>query len=159
MTIDHTVVLFDITAQGYKAWFFPLLGCLYLVFALIFVVLVKAGQLPRPSLRVSAILLMVLLVGLLSCYATSRHYTMYRDMLTSGEASFVEGDVSDFESNKWESFTVNGVYFRYSDNYITEGFNNTSFYGGPIHQGLHVRIWYVPGVDQENVILKLEAQK
>ena len=53
-----------------------------------------------------------------------------------------------------ESFTVSGVPFSYSD-YIPEaGFNQTSAHGGPIHQGLPVRIWYVG-----KEIVKLEIKR
>ena len=75
-------------------------------------------------------------------------------MLISGKTSYVEGTVADLKTvPKMESFSVKGVCFNYSDDVITEGFNNMSSRGGPIRQGLYVRIWYVG-----NVILKLEAE-
>lgn len=51
-----------------------------------------------------------------------------------------------------ESFNVNGVKFEYSDYVITPGFNNAASKGGPIKEGLPVRISYIDGT-----ILKLEV--
>jgi hypothetical protein len=39
-----------------------------------------------------------------------------------------------------ESFTVNGHHYRYSDSVVTAGFNNTQPHGGPIREGMTVRI-------------------
>ena len=70
----------------------------------------------------------------------------------------VEGRVENFipapaEGHQDERFTVNGVPFAYSDYRITGGFNQTQSHGGPIHDGLRVRIHYMP---RGNVIVKLE---
>lgn len=48
-------------------------------------------------------------------------------------------------SGKNESFDVRGVKFWYSDNVVIAGFNQTAFYGGPIREGLLVKIWYWNG--------------
>jgi len=37
------------------------------------------------------------------------------------------------------------VKFWYSDNVVIAGFNQTAFYGGPIREGLLVKIWYWNG--------------
>ncbi len=50
-----------------------------------------------------------------------------------------------------ESFCVAGRKFTYSDNVITGCFNNTSSHGGPIHEGVEVRLWAI-----NDCILKLE---
>jgi len=73
----------------------------------------------------------------------------------------VEGLTEDFKlppegSNHFESFTVNGVRFRYSDYVIIQGYHTTSKKGGPINRnGLLVRIGY-KHINGENVIIKLE---
>jgi hypothetical protein len=54
--------------------------------------------------------------------------------------------------HKMESFTVNGVKFEYSDFVVTPGFNNATSHGGPIREGLPVRISHI-----DNTILKLEV--
>jgi hypothetical protein len=52
-----------------------------------------------------------------------------------------------------ESFDVAGVPFRYSDYQVSVGFNNTASHGGPIREGLPVRISFVG-----NTILRLEIR-
>jgi len=76
-----------------------------------------------------------------------------------GEYYVVEGPVEQFdpmpkEGHKRESFTVNDVLFEYSDYELSPGFNNTSSHGGPIINGLQVRISYIG-----HYIVKLEVQK
>ena len=77
--------------------------------------------------------------------------------LDSGNYSVIEGTVTDFVPMPYaghfdESFTVKGQRFSYSDYVSTSGFNNTTSHGGPIHEGLHVRIAYFGGL-----ILRLEV--
>ena len=71
----------------------------------------------------------------------------------------VEGRVENFrpapaEGHRDETFTVNGVPFAYSDYSITGGFNQTQSHGGPIREGLSVRIHYLP---PSNLIVKVEV--
>ncbi len=51
-----------------------------------------------------------------------------------------------------ERFDVNGINFSYSDYMVTGGFNVTSSHGGPVREGLAVRICYKDGE-----ILRLEV--
>jgi hypothetical protein len=54
----------------------------------------------------------------------------------------VEGPVTDHANNGRgaESFAVNGHRFSYSDSVVTSGFHTTVALGGPIREGLYVRI-------------------
>jgi hypothetical protein len=77
--------------------------------------------------------------------------------LREGRYSVVEGPVTDFvpmpyEGHAQESFTVNGHRFSYSDYIMTAGFRKTASHGGPIREGLYVRISY-----SGNLILRLEV--
>lgn len=78
----------------------------------------------------------------------------------SGNYSVVVGNVSDFKPMPYaghedESFSVNGVHFEYSDYDLSKcGFNNSTSHGGPISEGLPVRISYKDGR-----ILILEIKK
>ncbi len=79
--------------------------------------------------------------------------------LASGKASYVAGTVDNFvpmpyEGHANETFAATGVFFSYSDYDVDAGFNNTSSHGGPIRQGIPVRIWYVG-----NEIVKLKVEK
>ena len=84
----------------------------------------------------------------------------YRSALESGEHEVVEGVVEDFapmpyRGGKHESFTVGGVRFSYSDYNVSPAFNRSRSHGGPIREGLPVRIAYVAR-ESQNPILKLE---
>ena len=75
----------------------------------------------------------------------------------NGNFSIVEGTVTKFKpmpysGHQMESFEVDGIRFEYSDfNLNSGGFNNTTSHGGPIREGLSVRIAYNSGR-----ILKIE---
>lgn len=79
--------------------------------------------------------------------------------LRNGQYQIVEGLVKDFQPMPYqghqdECFTVQSVQFCYSDYDIGSGFHNTASHGGPIREGLPVRIAYSRGV-----ILRLEVPK
>ena len=59
---------------------------------------------------------------------------------------------------KNESFTVGGVRFRYAQWAARRGFHQTSEAGGPIREGLEVRIHYV-GPPEDPTIVRLEARR
>lgn len=81
------------------------------------------------------------------------------EALRSGGCQVVEGRVENFhpmqrEGHDTEQFQVNGTPFSYSDYQLTAGFNNTASHGGPIREGLQVRICH-----QSGVILRLEVAR
>jgi hypothetical protein len=83
-------------------------------------------------------------------------YTRAKNTYETGQYSVMEGTVTDFHpmpysGHQEESFAINGVRFSYSDYILIPCFNNTTSHGGPIHEGLRVRIAY-----SGNCILKLE---
>ena len=66
--------------------------------------------------------------------------------------SFVPGGIG---GHPWESFAVSGTWFSYSDFFRDGGFNRTAAFGGPMRQGLQVRIYYLPSHGR-NKIVRLE---
>lgn len=83
-------------------------------------------------------------------------YENARAAYRNGEYATVEGRVSNFHpmpasGHPDESFTVNGVQFSYSDYVVVPCFNHTASHGGPMREGLQVRIAY-----SGNCIFKLE---
>jgi hypothetical protein len=69
------------------------------------------------------------------------------------------GPVTDFrpmprEGHADESFVVGGRRFSYSDYSVTPGFSNTRSHGGPIDNGVYVRITH-----RDNTILRLEIAR
>lgn len=79
------------------------------------------------------------------------------------EYNVVEGQIENFHpmphsGHDMESFTVNGVYFEYSDFVVHYGFNNTASHGGPIKRnGQQVRLSYITK-NGDNRILKIELK-
>ena len=69
----------------------------------------------------------------------------------------VEGVVKNFrpmpyEGHQDECFSVQAQTFCYSDYVVTVGFNNSASHGGPIREGLRVRVSYIG-----NTIIRLEV--
>ena len=78
---------------------------------------------------------------------------------SAGTCKTVAGLVANFHpapytGHDMESFTVNGVPFSYSDYVVTPGFRQSASHGGPIHEGLPVRICYADGA-----ILRLQVPR
>jgi hypothetical protein len=70
--------------------------------------------------------------------------------LRSRNCQTVEGPVQNFHpmpaaGHDTEHFDVQGIAFSYSDYIVTAGFNTTSSHGGPIREGLPVRICHKDG--------------
>jgi hypothetical protein len=85
-----------------------------------------------------------------SFFATFTDYRTAVGAMQKNEAQIVEGPVTNFlpmpySGHRNESFVVQGIKFEYSDYGITAGFNNTVSHGGPIREGLVVRIWHLGG--------------
>ena len=77
----------------------------------------------------------------------------------AGQYSIVEGTVTEFhpmpyEGHDEECFTVKTQRFCYSDYDVTPGFHNAASHGGPIRDGIHVRIAY-----QGRSILRLQIRQ
>lgn len=76
-----------------------------------------------------------------------------------GRCDIIEGRVEHFhpmpaEGHEMERFEVQGVEFSYSDYVVSAGFNNTASHGGPIREGLPVRICH-----RDGEILRLEIAR
>jgi hypothetical protein len=86
----------------------------------------------------------------------ARDYFRFKGALVHNEAQTLEGRVTNFRPMPWsghpmESFSVCGVTFSYSDFIETGAFNNARSHGGPIREGLWVRVSHVG-----NNIVRLE---
>ncbi len=100
------------------------------------------------------------LIGLLGpVLAISTWYKLQRDMeaLRTSSCEVVTGKVTNFrpmpkQGHSLESFQVGKVLFSYSDYNVSHCFNRTASHGGPIQEGLEVRISH-----NGNCILKLEV--
>jgi hypothetical protein len=105
------------------------------------------------SCFVAFAVLWTLLVAVGSCWK----YTSLADAVRAHRVEVAEGVVTDFVpmpsgGHAAERFCVSGVCFSYSDYSVVPGFNNASSLGGPIREGLPVRVTHVG-----NDIVKLEV--
>jgi branched-subunit amino acid transport protein len=80
-------------------------------------------------------------------------------------SAVVEGSVEHFHpmpggGHDSERFEVAGVHFEYSHWSISQGFNQDVTVGGPIREGLYVRIHYVRLADESfGTIVRLEIRQ
>jgi hypothetical protein len=119
--------VFDVSQQGVR-WFPSVLGVGFILFGL--VLLKNKGSSKGTNLKAY----FAILVGILSCIGIPAfqysNVFYYRQILLQNKAQIVKGVI------------VDGVLFAYSDYFLTPAFNNTSSHGGPLKEGLQVRIYY-----------------
>jgi len=171
----HYHVVFDVGQAGYRYWWSPAVGLIFiLVGALMWrfskqvdeVQRVTYFGLSRPGPEfiktIGAIVLAFAAAWtFLALGLTLTDYLSLRSAVRNRECKIVEGIVENFdpmpaEGHKDESFVVSGERFQYSDYDITAGFNRSRSHGGPIENGIRVRIYYVKAEDSRNEIARLE---
>jgi hypothetical protein len=161
MSMDY-VTAFSVSDHPFRNWWFPAFGLIFVSIGFVLVrwpdllVSVSRYKFQRSSLFRWSFFLFgsAWTVGVATTTAVGSYRAV--EALRSGKYQTVEGRVSNFvpmpyQGHADESFEVNGVRFSYSDYVITSGFNQSSSHGGPIKEGLPVRIAYRNGE-----ILKLE---
>jgi hypothetical protein len=163
-------VAVDIAEAGYKNWSFPAFGLIFVVIGGVLVLTRNHwpdllwtswwSKHPRVSKAFSVLFLgFAVLWTVTSFAATFFEYRSLKLARENGQAQVVEGTVKNFVAmpatgHAMEKFCVREACFQYSDFAITAGFNNTASHGGPIKDGLPVRVTYVGGA-----IVKLEVAK
>ena len=154
--------VFDIAVVGYKNWDFPALGLLVMALGAFIMAISKYsrwrdGQSPRARKVFAFVYFGFGALWTATAFInTYGQYSALAKAANSYRARVVEGIVANFKpklsGRGMESFCVSGTCFEYSDNVVTAGFNYTAYYGGPIRDGLRVRVTYVG-----NAIVKLEV--
>lgn len=145
-------VIFDVTTAGYRTWWFPALGAVLTAGCGLFVRQLMRKNSPR-QLATVFLALMTMLIGLWTVGAFAMTFGQYyslRSAIADGRVAVVEGVVKDFKPHHIggrgpEKFCVSDTCFAYSNSIVTEGFNTTQASGGPIRDGLPVRVTYVGG--------------
>jgi hypothetical protein len=148
--------VFDIAREGYVAWWFPAIGLVFVFVGGLFVLnptlAILVGIWGRQKLFSWVFLGFSVLWTVMIFGITYNEYRAAATALKEGQYSIAEGPVANFVSGpKQESFTVGNRSFSYSDSIVTAGFRQTASHGGPIHEGLYVRLTYVG-----NLIVRLE---
>lgn len=87
-----------------------------------------------------------------------------KNVIKTKSYNVIEGKVEKYSLREssgqfFESFSIQGVKFEYSDYVMVDGFHKTAKSGGPINKnGLQVKISYISKGFQ-NIILKLEMKQ
>jgi hypothetical protein len=103
----------------------------------------------------------MLIVSIVRIPAMLKDERELKDVIANERFKIAEGKIENLLTQEesghfYESFSINGVSFLYSDLIIGKGFNQTSKNSGPIKkEGQVVRIYYTVLRD-ENIILKLQ---
>ena len=150
-------VAFDLYQKGFE-WWFPATG---LPFVILGGLTVWFG---RRRNRRDYRLFGYVIVGFACFWSGVALSSMFREYLALHSAyrnshfSVVEGRVTDFrpmpyQGHSLECFSVQAQTFCYSDYAVTAGFNNSASHGGPIREGLPVRVSYVG-----KTIIRLEVR-
>ena len=158
-------LVFDISQAGYKSWPFPAIGFIFIAIGLLFVLFRKRipgwwRNHPRERNVFSFSFLGFAVIWTFSSFwGTYNDYSAMRSAQKAGSFNVAEGKVTNFipmpyDGHSMEKFCVQGHCFEYSDYAISSGFNNTSSHGGPIREGLPVRVTFIG-----NKIIKLEVAR
>lgn len=143
---------FDNVGGPNGLWFggtFAVVGCVAALLAGLDIDL-DLGDRLRIRARTWVPLIAAAMLGLAGLQAIQETRALDLDRrLTSGDASVVEGSVQDSAGGGswgWQCFTVSGQRFCYGDDASSVGFHQTTLNGGPIHDGLQVRVTSIDGV-------------
>jgi hypothetical protein len=153
--------IFDLSNEGLHVWPGPVIAVLLLVTGA--ALIVASARVSQPSWRSFRRIYPLLFFGFAVIWTGVTAFGIYREYreisvaMTEHRLELVEGRVSDFTpmpytGHTMERFCVRNVCFAYSDYVHTFGFHNTVSHGGPIRDGLGVRIAYVG-----NVIVRLDV--
>jgi hypothetical protein len=151
-------VLFDVSQKPFQ-WWFPAAGLVFVVLGGAVIWTGHRKQWPlRRKLGGYFIVGFACFWSLSALLAMLPMYRSLRSAVQTGDFAIVEGHVTNFRpmpfgGHQLECFSVSPETFCYSDYVLTAGFNNTASHGGPIREGLPVRVSYIGGT-----IVRLEVR-
>jgi 4-amino-4-deoxy-L-arabinose transferase-like glycosyltransferase len=138
---------------------FPSIGFAFLGIGIVFILIGKRKSWPLRKRFFGFFMAgFALLWSSLAFWMTGSEYFEAKSAYRTHTYSVVEGPVSNFhpmpiEGHQDECFSVQSARFCYSDYVVTAGFNNSASHGGPIREGLPVRVSYI-----DDIILRLEVR-
>ena len=146
------VTIFDISQHPYWGLVWLIMG-IVIGFPLVAILFNAIRHRKLPNKGLLSVVIFFLIFTVPTLYFTWHKYVTLRSDYLNGKDSYTEGIVQDFVSlPKQESFSVNGNQFSYCDDSPTVAFNNMATRGGPMREGLKVKIWFVG-----NAILRLDV--
>src|SRR5215813_9594339 len=145
-------LVYDLLLSGYDTWRFPLVGVITGAALALMYVVFRAIRVPiSRGFKITFVLQMILalawtIAGLIWSYD---EYAELARRYRRGDFIEVSGKVENFDQGLSparpgdERFTVNGVTFFYSQNMVSAGFRKTHNSGGPLRDGMTVKIRYI----------------
>jgi hypothetical protein len=154
---DQYRVVFDLYQKGFE-WWFPASGLPFVILGGLTVWFGRRRNRRDHRLFGYVIVGFACLWSGLAFSTTFREYMALRSAYRRSQFSLVEGRVTNFrpmpyQGHQDECFSVQSQTFCYSDYAVTAGFNNSAAHGGPIREGLPVRVSYIG-----NTIVRLEVR-
>jgi hypothetical protein len=153
--VTYTTV-FDISAQPFQ-WWIPAIGLW--IFAIGVILIWFVGKWPDNVKIVGGVMAVLGLFFAIVVYNSMRSmWSDWKSEYRNGHYSWVEGIVEDFRPEKFpdqrqECFRVQTQRFCYSYFINQPGFHQSADRGGPIHEGLPVRIAFL-----DDQILRLDVR-
>ena len=144
------VTVFDISKQPFE-WWWPAIG---LAIAALGIIFIKFGSrfTSQANAKVAGWVMVVFGIAftIVVYNSVSSMWADWHKAYEGGAYSTVEGIVEDFkpmpyEGHQDECFRVKNETFCYSDFDVQPGFHQSASHGGPIREGLPVRIAYYDG--------------
>jgi hypothetical protein len=146
--------VFDAAHDGYWVWSFPAFGLIFVALGSLLVfrpalmqMLLPSGLQGRARVVFGWFFLAFAIIWTISAFAsTFADNRSVTSALAEGHYDVVEGVVADVvaappgHAQKSESFVVNGRRFFYFGYVVGAAFHQMASQGGPIRDGLHVRI-------------------
>jgi hypothetical protein len=157
VTHDQYQIVFDLSQKSFQ-WWFPAFGLIFAVIGGVMILLGRRNRWPHSRSFVGYIMVgFACLWSGLVFSTTFGEYLKLKSEYRHGQFSVVEGRVTNFrpmpyEGHAEECFSVDSQTFCYSDYVVSVGFNNSESHGGPIREGLPVRVSYIG-----NTIVRLEV--
>jgi len=169
--LDYDLV-YDAAKGNFEGWSFIAMGALFIIIGAILVFSENVREIvSRKRSKDSVLLFSKVFFGFSILWTVLAGSAVFLDNGETKSSSqkntctTIEGEVEGFEpmpsgGYQFEKFVVNKTEFEYSDYVLNGGFNNTSSHGGPIIEGLKVRICYFYRVrTNSNVIVRLEVSR
>ena len=160
--MDYQTV-YDIGTDRFDWWWW-LLGIIVGYAGLLFALLVFRRAQPKVRLLAGIGFLLVSMVGM--NFLMDSHFLQRRALseVAAGKARTVEGTIANFEPDTGgqggtaiDTFRIGDEGFSYSNSIHRAGFKQTRMNGGPLREGMTVRITYVEMRDH-TAITKVEVQ-
>jgi hypothetical protein len=155
--MDYKTV-FDISKQPFE-WWWPAIGLLIIGAGIVSIKFISKWP-NQKNAKIAGWVMVVfgLFFTILVYNSVTSDWRDYRSVYARGAYSTVEGLVYNFkpmpyEGHSSECFWVQSEQFCYSDYVLQPGFRQSASHGGPIREGLPVRIAYYQGQ-----ILRLEVR-